>query len=57
MDRFIAEQNIEHYRRLLATDLTEHKRRSILNLLADEEAKLRSIEEKPRQGHPFQPKT
>ena len=55
MDKFIAQQNIEHYRRLLATELNEHKRQTILNLLASEEATLRSIEEERKHGH--QPKT
>jgi len=55
MDRFIAQQNIEHYRRLLATELNEHKRQTILNLLANEEATLRLIEDERRYGH--QPKT
>jgi len=55
MDRFIAQQNIEHYRRLLATDLNEQKRQTILNLLANEEATLRSIEEERKHGH--QPKS
>ncbi len=51
MDRFIAEQNIEHYRRLLAAGLDEPKRQCILHLLADEEAKLREIEARQKQGH------
>jgi hypothetical protein len=51
MDRFIAEQNIEHYRRLLAGELGEPKRQCILHLLADEEAKLREIEVRRKQGH------
>ena len=53
MDRFIAQANIEHYRRLLTTEDNEQKRQSILKLLAVEEAKLRSIEKK--QGDLFQP--
>ena len=53
MDRFIAEANIEHYRRLLATEHNEQKRQSILKLLAVEEVKLRSIENK--QGDLIQP--
>jgi hypothetical protein len=55
MDRFIAQQNIEHYGRLLATELNEQKRQTIVNLLANEEAILRSIEEERKHGH--QPKT
>ncbi len=51
MDRFIAEQNIEHYRRLLGAELDEPKRQCILQLLAGEEAKLREIEARHMQGH------
>ena len=56
MDSFIAQQNIEHFRRLLATELSEQKRQSILHLLADEETKLRSIEKERKHGHLLQPK-
>ena len=56
MDRFIAQQNIEHFRRLLATELGEQERQSILHLLADEETKLRSIEKERKHGHLLQPK-
>jgi hypothetical protein len=40
MDRTVAHLNIEHYRRLLATEMDETKRQTILRLLAEEEAKL-----------------
>lgn len=40
MDRVVARLNIEHYRRLLATELDEAKRRALQRLLAEEEAKL-----------------
>jgi hypothetical protein len=43
MDRYIAEENIKHFRSLLATELNEQRRQCILSLLADEEAKLRLI--------------
>ncbi len=49
MNRFIAEQNIEHFRKLLGTEMTEEKRLCVLGLLAEEEAKLRSIEAEERR--------
>jgi len=36
----IARLNIEHYRRLLATEIDESKRQTVMHLLAEEEAKL-----------------
>jgi len=36
----IARLNIEHYRRLLATEIDESKRQTVMRLLAEEEAKL-----------------
>ncbi len=47
MDKFIARHNIEHYRKLLATELDEAKRREVLRLLAEEEAKLAALGEQP----------
>jgi hypothetical protein len=44
MDKSVAELNIEHYRKLLATaGLDETKRKTIEALLAAEEAKLAQI--------------
>jgi hypothetical protein len=40
----IARLNIEHYRRLLATETDPAKRVMIEKLLAEEEAKLRALE-------------
>jgi hypothetical protein len=40
MDKSVARLNIEHYRKLLATDLDATKRQTILQLLAREEATL-----------------
>ncbi len=40
MDRTVARLNIEHYRRLLATETDEARRQTIMRLLAEEEAKL-----------------
>jgi hypothetical protein len=44
VDRAVARLNIEHYRRLLATDLDAEKRRTLERLLAEEEAKLAALE-------------
>jgi hypothetical protein len=47
----IARLNVEHYRRLLATETDSAKRAMIEKLLAEEEAKLRSLEdERKRDG-------
>ena len=43
MDRTVAHLNIGHYRKLLAQEMDEAKRQTILRLLADEEAKLASL--------------
>jgi hypothetical protein len=40
MDRTVAHLNIEHYRRLLAAETAESKRKMLQQLLAEEEAKL-----------------
>jgi hypothetical protein len=40
MDRSVALLNIEHYARLLETETDEARRRTLLRLLAEEEAKL-----------------
>ena len=45
MDRFIARHNVEHFRNQLATETDDAKRRTLLRLLADEEAKLAALED------------
>ena len=45
MDRFVAHQNIEHYRDMLAKEPDEHKRAVLARLLAEEEAKLAAANE------------
>jgi hypothetical protein len=47
VDRKIAELNIEHFRKLLATETDETKRRTLLRLLAEEEAKLATLTNSP----------
>ncbi len=43
MNRTVARLNIEHYKRLLETDIDEPKRRTVEGLLAEEQAKLASM--------------
>lgn len=40
MERFVSEENIAHYRKLLDAALDEDQRRTILHLLADQMARL-----------------
>ena len=39
MDKFVHEQNLDHYRKLLANTTDDAQRRQLLKLLAEEEAK------------------
>lgn len=45
MDMTVARLNIEHYRRLLAQKTDANKRRTLLRLLEEEEAKLKLMSE------------
>lgn len=45
MDKTVARLNIEHYRTLLAQETDENKRRTLLHLLEEEEAKLKQLSE------------
>ena len=45
MDETVARLNIEHYRKLLAEEKDEAKRRTLHSLLAEEEAKLAALTE------------
>ena len=49
MDRFVARQNIEHYRRKLATEEDGTKQQTLLRLLAEEEAKLAALGDPPKR--------
>jgi hypothetical protein len=40
VDKFVVRQNIEHFRDKLAAETDEERRQMLLDLLADEEAKL-----------------
>jgi hypothetical protein len=51
VDRTVAHLNIEHYKRLLAAETDESKRKTLKKLLAEEEAKLASVQPNgPRGG-------
>jgi len=50
MDEIIARLNIERFRKLLAEERDEAKRQTILQLLADEEVKLRALQNKRLPG-------
>jgi hypothetical protein len=45
--RKVARLNVEHFRKLLATETHETKRQMLLRLLAEEEAKLASLSNRP----------
>ena len=47
MDKFVAQANIDHYRKLLAKETDETKREALARRLAEEEAKLHSLTQKP----------
>jgi hypothetical protein len=49
MDRFVARQNIEHYRDMLAKEPDEQRRAMIARLLAEEEARLAAANEAHKQ--------
>ncbi|MBB5049448.1 hypothetical protein HNR60_004226 [Rhodopseudomonas rhenobacensis] len=50
MDKSVARLNIEHYQKLLKTDLDETKRQTILRLLAEEEATLAGLLKDAKSG-------
>jgi hypothetical protein len=50
MNRTVARLNIEHYRKLLAEPMEEAKRQTILQLLAEEEAKLATLSDSLRKN-------
>ena len=58
MDRHVARLNIEHYRKLLATELDEAMRQTLIRMQAEEELKLtaslrRYAGEKNRVAHSY----
>jgi hypothetical protein len=46
MDRQIARLNIEHFRKALADETDEAKRRTLRQLLSEEEAKLATLDQR-----------
>ena len=49
MDKFIAQLNIDHYRKVLACERDPERRRLVGQLLAEEEAKLAAIEHRSEE--------
>jgi hypothetical protein len=49
MDKFIATENIAHYRAALAGEKDAEKRKMLLRLLSQEEAKLAAASDKDKQ--------
>jgi hypothetical protein len=49
MDKFVAQLNIEHYRKKLAAETDETKRQILLRLLAEEEVKLAALIDQPKE--------
>ena len=45
MERFVSQQNIERYRKLLDISTDEPQRRMIFKLLAEEQEKFRQVRE------------
>jgi len=57
MDKTVARLNIEHYRKLLETEIDQKKRETLLHLLAEEEAKLAALDDPPENGDHPKPKS
>jgi hypothetical protein len=57
MKRFVIRQNIEHYRALLDVTAAPSERRSIEQLLREEEAKLKKYDEDHKRASPGSSKT
>jgi hypothetical protein len=50
MDKTVSRLNIEHYRKSLATEQDETKRRTLMRLLAEEQAKLAALNNPPEKN-------
>jgi hypothetical protein len=50
MDRTVARLNIEHFRKLLAEERDATQRQTLCRLLAEEEAKLASLTDRPEKA-------
>lgn len=50
VDSVVARLNIEHYRKLLATETDDARRKVTLHLIAEEEEKLKILIGLPKQG-------
>jgi hypothetical protein len=52
LDDFLRDRNIARYRKLLESSANEPERRTILNLMAEEVAKLRRTHQQSKCGEP-----
>jgi len=52
MDKMVARLNIEHFRKQLAAETDETRRQMLLRLLAEEEAKLAAVMDRPNERNP-----
>ena len=52
MDRFVARQNLAHYRDLLAEETDPEKRKVLERLLAEEERKTQILADSPAKPDP-----
>jgi hypothetical protein len=52
MERFIARQNIEHYRRLIEAERDPRQIALLQRMLAEEEARLNEAESRASERHP-----
>ncbi len=50
MDKTISRLNIDHFRKMLATEQEQMKREMLLRLLAEEEAKLSALDDPPTRN-------
>jgi hypothetical protein len=57
LHRTVAKLNVQHYRRLLATETDEARREVLLTLLAEEESKLAQAEAKAEAKSGIKPDT
>lgn len=52
MDKTVADLNIAHFKRLLESEIDADKRKTLLQLLAEEEAKLTLLTSDSRSSRP-----
>jgi hypothetical protein len=53
MDKTVADLNIAHFKKLLESERNADKRKTLLRLLAEEEAKLEFLKDQPESRRPL----